>query len=181
MLKVFFIIGVIAKRHIVVIALAIFIIYVSSCFIVKTEPCVIETVPIFIGEGMSKLSDGSIKNGEFGFQKSDNIVWPFDWVGINIRKLTVEGGKKSLIRLSSIIDGGKLDGEPITNPHTQKSTDSGKASGDKCYFIGSKIQFWAALLLGHLVGLIVAIIIILFVFTQHIIHLAGRFKLFALK
>src|SRR3972149_10315777 len=104
LLEVFFVIRVTAKCHIVMIALTVFIVYFSTSSIVKAEPCVVKVAPFSIWQVMPKLTNGSIKDCEFGFQKAHNIVRPFDWVRINIGKLMMESGNNFLIGLFSFVD-----------------------------------------------------------------------------
>jgi hypothetical protein len=73
------------------------------------------------------------------------------------------------IKRSDVI---KIEGISVPNPSTKECTNYSKTASNNCYFIGTKVQFWTALFLGGLFGLIISAIIITLVFRikqQHII------------
>ena len=63
----------------------------------------------------------------------------------------------------------ELKGIPVRDPSPKECAYNGKPASNKCYFVGTEVQFWMALLLGGIGGLIVgtAIIETLFYFKFH--------------
>jgi hypothetical protein len=58
----------------------------------------------------------------------------------------------------------KIKGISISDPSAKESTNDSKAARNDCYFIGSRLKFWAALLLGGFVGMVIAMLILQSIF-----------------
>ena len=65
------------------------------------------------------------------------------------------------VKLSDVV---KIKGISIPNPSTKDCTKDSKTTRNECYFIGTKVQFLAALLLGGLSGAVIGTAIIKFIF-----------------
>ena len=160
MLKVFLIIWITAKRHVMMIALAIFIIYFSTCGVVKAEPCVIKSIPFWGWQEISKLTNGGIKNCEFGFEKCDNITngvnslfRPFDWIGVETREFNKNLASKSGGSLVKFILPISVFAQEVSSNATNERTNNTKSSRNICYFKGSKFQFYLYSFFGGFISI----------------------------
>ena len=61
-------------------------------------------------------------------------------------------------------NGMESEGVSISDPPSNECSNNSKATGNEYKFIGTKIQFWLALLLGGSLGLIIGAAILKFIF-----------------
>lgn len=140
------------KGHVVMITLTVLVVYFSSCRIVKAEPCFVKAIQFFCRQRMPELASSSVQYGEFGAQECINIIWPIDWIRINIRKRLIEDRYNFSGRFFSGINFCQLESKLITYPGTKERTNESSANTDQCYFIGTKIQFYISAIDGILIG-----------------------------
>jgi hypothetical protein len=68
----------------------------------------------------------------------------------------------------------KFEGISVSNPRTKEHANDSETASNECYFVGTKIQFWLAILLGGLFGAIIGTIIVQFIFL--FLHNGCRFS-----
>lgn len=75
----------------------------------------------------------------------------------------------------------KFSGQPICSQNTEKRANDSKASSNKCYFVGTKIQFWVTLLTGGFAGIAIGLILVIciFCFLYHIKFTNGLLLIFS--
>jgi hypothetical protein len=61
-------------------------------------------------------------------------------------------------------DTVKFERVSVPNPNTEKCADDSKTASNKCYFVGTKVQFWLSLLIGGLLGAGISIVLLQFIF-----------------
>ena len=149
------------KRFIVKIALAVFVIYFTTCGVVKAKPSIVEGRSFIRWQVMPKLTNNSIERVEFGSEISINIFRP-------IYRIWVESGKlivKSCDDFSRSVflggNNGKLERKPVTDPCPEKCSDNSATESYPYKFIGSKLQFWASIIGGSLLGYAISAIFII--------------------
>ena len=150
-----------AGRRIVPIALAVFIVYVSSCSIVIAEPRLVESSQFFFRQTMPKLPDSSIQDLDLRPQKVINIFRPIGRIRINIRKFLVKNGNNVFCGMVGLISPGKVFAEEIGSKPTNEHTSNCKKKTR--YSVHSYYDFFKGGLLGICFGLLV---MLLFYSTQ---------------
>jgi hypothetical protein len=65
------------------------------------------------------------------------------------------------IEFSDIVN---LESISVANPSPNKCSNDSKTASNKCYFIGTKVQFWTALGLGFVGGVLIATVLIHVIF-----------------
>jgi hypothetical protein len=89
-------------------------------------------------------------------------------VVIQVNDLRKKGSPE--LRSSPVKFGDSIESKrvSVSDPGTSERANNGEPTTNKCYFIGTKFQFWLALLSGGLLHLGIAFVIIktFFYFTQ---------------
>lgn len=97
-------------------------------------------------------------------QEFAKIVAASEVPDVSIMSQKSDFGQKSI----SEDDGGfvergdtvKFEGISIPNPGAKEHTNDCKTARNECYFVGTKVQFWIALISGGIFGLVVGKVII---------------------
>jgi hypothetical protein len=165
MLKVIFIIWVTIKRHIMMIALATTI---TICVVIS-YPCFIKSIPFFGWQGVSKISNGGIKNYEFRFEKRrntinrvDHLFRPFDRIGIKAREFSIDFASKSGSSIFKIILPRDVFAQEVSSKSTNEyPCDCIQEGKESIHYDPTSFDSFKGWLLGICFGLLV-----IFYFTQ---------------
>lgn len=71
-----------------------------------------------------------------------------------------KGGPKKSSGFIELNDTVKFEGVSIPNPSTKEYANDCKTTRNECYFVGTKVQFWTALVLGGVAGAIIGMAIV---------------------
>ena len=133
-------------------------------------PCLVYGNPLFGGQvipedikhfqlaedvsGPQKLLEGGISSFTFGkngvmFQKSD------------FTEKGVSEGSGGFIKFGNVVNAESVF---VSDPPSNQCANNSKTTGNEYKFVGTKIQFWLALLFGGLLGLIIGAGILHFIF-----------------
>ena len=123
-------------------------------------PCSVECSSLRGFQEVSKIKNSSPMLRKCILQKSCEVDFHGILGGVKCQEFVFEGFPKFHGSPASLSNIGQREGKPVSEPCAKESTDNGKTSSDKCYFVGTKVQFWVALLSGHLIGLAISIAII---------------------
>lgn len=123
-------------------------------------PSSVEASQFFLRQESLK-NDFSFLVGDFNFfpRFSESLGKRFN-VFSEMEYFVYESGTESggcFVEFRNTVD---LECIPITNPRTEERTNNSKTTSNKCYFVGTEVQFWLALLCGGLGGAIISIILL---------------------
>jgi hypothetical protein len=126
-------------------------------------PCALEFLLCFTLENSAEYKHGREMFGKQGFV--DNVVQSGNILPVGkkdqfsnkgISELSCSGIKSSTI--------SKAELKTIDQESTNESTEYRTADSNKCYFVGTKAQFWIALLSGWITGIFISYGILRFIF-----------------
>lgn len=127
-------------------------------------PCPVYGNPFFVGQGIFESSKGGqMCSGMVGsqiFTDIGSVTSTGVDVGFQNIELDDEGASEFIGGFIKCGDGVNTDGVFISDPPSNKCTNNGKTTSNECYFVGSRLQFWGALLSGGFLGLVIAALVL---------------------
>jgi hypothetical protein len=147
----------------------LFIIFIGIlCKITIFLPCLVYDYPLIGGQVVFEDLKGTQMIADIvGSQILTNIgSIPTASIDVGFQKVALMGKGISercggFIKLNDVM---KFEGIFVPNPSAKECTNYRKTASNNCYFVGTKVQFWTALFLGGLFGLVIATAILQFIF-----------------
>jgi len=98
------------------------------------------------------LKLGSMNTDKFRIQFFSYRFGLFDrtFISPEVGQLRSEGATQIVTSFGPCVDFGEAKRKSVANPTPKQSTNNAESSGNECYFIRTKFQFWMSLFLGFL-------------------------------
>lgn len=129
-------------------------------FMVVLVPCFLICTPLVFGYERSENFDRSSQYGRSSFEElvgvGNVMSRPVILGDIDKRERRGESRSEFGPGLPSRALYGQVESKPISNPTSQEDSYHRESSTNKCYFIGSKLQFWASAISGCLIASLLA-------------------------
>ena len=132
-------------------------------------PCLIYSHPLFGGQvGPEDFNSFQVPVNICKLQEFAKVTTTPEITDVGIvsqksdfREKSISKDSGGFVKFGNTVN---FEGISIPNPSAKEYTNDSKPSSDKCYFIGTKVQFWTALVLGFIDGALIAIALLHVIF-----------------